>query len=237
MYHHRSKGLADFLPLRKHDFFFDIDNVIVCDSEWIGEKHPCLIYGTVGMLDFDISIEKTPGSKTEPKDDMAAIFKKVYNEENERILIPHFNDIVTQITPEEEKLYEAITDFNLDEARKSLPAFKQGWDKVKLLMHYWRLPNLWIGPIEECICDKKETDIVKRHFTVKLVPCQIMDRTKGQITGFIDNTAKKLGVENKVNCEMTDCTRYWVENCRSPLYEAARRATIQVNMYFTIRPA
>lgn len=116
MYHHNSLGLAEFLSLRKHDFFVNIDNIIVCDSEWIGEKHPCVIYGTIGVLHYDLFIEKVEGSKTDPRDDMVNIFKEVVDEE-EHILIPHFEDIVTQITPEEEKMYEDICDFNVDDVR------------------------------------------------------------------------------------------------------------------------
>ena len=116
MYHHNSAGLADFLPLRKHDFFVVMDNIIVCDSEWIGNKHPCIIYGTVGTIHYDLYVEKVPESKTDPRDDLVNIFKEIVDEED-HILIPHFEDIVTQITPEEEKMYEDIRDFNIEEVR------------------------------------------------------------------------------------------------------------------------
>lgn len=119
MYHHNSEGIADFLALRKHDFFVNIDHIIVCDSEWIGEKHPCIIYGTIGVIHYDMYIEKVPESKTDPRDDMVNIFKEIVDAE-ERILIPHFEDIVTQITPEEEKMYEDICDFNVEDIRYDL---------------------------------------------------------------------------------------------------------------------
>lgn len=48
MYHQDSEGLEEFLATRKQDFFFNVDFVVACDSEWIGEKHPCLVYGCVG---------------------------------------------------------------------------------------------------------------------------------------------------------------------------------------------
>lgn len=48
MYHRHSEGLEEFLATRKQDFFFNVDFVVVCDSEWIGEKYPCICYGCVG---------------------------------------------------------------------------------------------------------------------------------------------------------------------------------------------
>lgn len=45
-----SQGLEPFLVVRKHDFFNNVNTIVVCESEWIGEKHPCLIYGSVGTM-------------------------------------------------------------------------------------------------------------------------------------------------------------------------------------------
>lgn len=43
-----SIGLEDFLCTKRQDFLYNVDYVTVCDTEWLGEKHPCLTYGTVG---------------------------------------------------------------------------------------------------------------------------------------------------------------------------------------------
>lgn len=50
MHYQKSHGLEAFLALRRQDFFFNVNYVVVCDSEWIGEKYPCLTYGSVGKL-------------------------------------------------------------------------------------------------------------------------------------------------------------------------------------------
>lgn len=50
MHTQRSEGLDEFLLTKKLDYLFDIDYVVVCDSEWIGEKYPCIVYGGVGKL-------------------------------------------------------------------------------------------------------------------------------------------------------------------------------------------
>lgn len=49
MNHENSLGLSGFLQTRLQDFFAGVYNVVVCASQWIGPKHPCLIYGCVGQ--------------------------------------------------------------------------------------------------------------------------------------------------------------------------------------------
>lgn len=48
MHTHRSEGLDEFLLTKKLDYLFDVDYVVSCESEWIGEKYPCVVYGGVG---------------------------------------------------------------------------------------------------------------------------------------------------------------------------------------------
>lgn len=50
MHESGSQGLEPFLVVRKHDFFNNVSTIVVCESEWIGEKNPCLIYGSVGRM-------------------------------------------------------------------------------------------------------------------------------------------------------------------------------------------
>lgn len=48
MNHQNSQGLAEFVATRSQDFFAGVDLVVECDSEWMGSKIPCIIYGSVG---------------------------------------------------------------------------------------------------------------------------------------------------------------------------------------------
>lgn len=43
-----SKGLEEFLKQQKPTFLANINEIVVGDSEWLGEKYPCLIYGFTG---------------------------------------------------------------------------------------------------------------------------------------------------------------------------------------------
>ncbi|CAH1985983.1 unnamed protein product [Acanthoscelides obtectus] len=226
MYHSDSQGLADFVATRSQDFFANVELVIEVGSEWLGEKHPCITYGTVGILHFHMQIDKVDGSKTEIKDDMNNIFKTIVDEEG-NVIINGFNDYVEQVTPDEERMYENI-DFDVDDVRESLPPHKQSWDKVRLLMSFWRLPSIYVGDTEECICEKNDKNVVKRNFIVKLVPKQTVDSSVNQMKNHIQACVKKLNIENKVSTRLVSSTRPWCENVRANAYQAARRAIIQI---------
>lgn len=127
-----SVGLEDFLATKRQDFLFDIDYVIMCDTEWIGEKHPCLTYGVIGMLlnsakqnpynfffqltglvHFDVTYEKVEGSSSEIRDDAEILTKEFQIALNAR----GRRENVSSITPDEEKLYSKLVDVNLDDYR------------------------------------------------------------------------------------------------------------------------
>lgn len=95
-------------------------------------------------------------------------------------------------------------------------------------MHFWRLPSIFVDDIEECICDKKDFSKIKRHFIIKIVPRQVVDHSVAATIKHVNNVVKELKIENKVECKVLSASRPWYEDFRSPNYEAARRATIQV---------
>lgn len=70
----------------------------------------------LGICHFQVTIEKTAHSKTEIKDDMIQLFSELANEEG-YIKVKGFNDYVEQITPDEEKIYENIQEFDPEEIR------------------------------------------------------------------------------------------------------------------------
>lgn len=69
-----------------------------------------------GFVHIDIFYEKTEESKTDIKDDAIMIAKELVNEEGD-ILIKGHSERVVQITPDEEKLYRSLVDFNIEEYR------------------------------------------------------------------------------------------------------------------------
>lgn len=112
--------------------------------------------------------------------------------------------------------------------RATLPPHQQNWDKLHLLMNFWRLPSIFLHDVEECCCPDKGEG-VKRRFTMKIVPLQLPAPTCHAVTRHVYNTCEDICCESKVECEMVYGTRPWMEDFANDHYEAARKANIQVN--------
>lgn len=219
-----SVGLEEFLSKRKTDFLADIDFLAVCDSEWLGEKIPCICHGSVGNIHFSLVVENAKG---DPKEDIKKISERLVDGQ-ENILIPKVNEMVDFITPDEEKQYEGLTDFDEEVYKDQLPEFKKGWDKMNLLMNFWRFPSLALHEIEECTCEKKEFTKARRDFTMKIVPKQIAEVCIEATVKYIEKLKVELKLEGSVECDVITYSRHWTEDRRSVNHEAARQALIQV---------
>lgn len=95
-------------------------------------------------------------------------------------------------------------------------------------MSFWRMPSIRLGEILECTCDQNDKSKIKRDFSFKIVPRQIVDTTVDCILQHINNFCKENKLESTVSCKVTSSTKPWFENFRSPGYTAASRANIQV---------
>ncbi|KAB0794870.1 hypothetical protein PPYR_11709 [Photinus pyralis] len=226
LHYYDSDGLEEFISKQRIHFLSNVDYYIVCDSEWLVEKTPCLVYGSVGRLRLTCKMERNESAESDMKEDMAKIFGELCSERGE-ILVQNFHDLVKQITPDEEHIYESIK-FDVADIRDNLPEHQKSWDKVKLLMNFWRLPSIAVEDTEECTCEKNDKSKIKRNFTVKIVQNQIVDVAIKQITKHIKKTCQKLDIKHKVDIEVVSTSRPWMEDILSVNYFAARRALIQI---------
>lgn len=69
------------------------------------------------MMHFSLVAEKAPNSSADPKEDLKKIYEALVDETNGQIRIPSFSIFVQQMSPDEEKVYENIHDFNMDDYR------------------------------------------------------------------------------------------------------------------------
>lgn len=109
-----------------------------------------------------------------------------------------------------------------------MPQNMRKWDKIKLLMHFWRLPSCILSDIGECQCEEKDKTKLQRHFILKIVPRQLHDETVKDTVNYIMDLCKQMKIENKVEVECISASRSWSEDISSPTYEAAKIATMQV---------
>lgn len=112
--------------------------------------------------------------------------------------------------------------------RENLPEYQREWSESKILMHFWRLPSIYINDIEECICEEKDTSKIKQHLIYKIVPSMIPLKTFRLLENHVKNVCEEKNIQNKVECVLKSQSRPWYEDFMSPNYVAATRAVIQV---------
>lgn len=114
--------------------------------------------------------------------------------------------------------------------RASLPPHKQHLDKIRLLMDFWRNPSITVGEVMTCACDDPDTSIVRQDFMVKIVPRQIVEKSVTMINAHVKNAVKELDIKSKVDVVLQSSVKHWIEDIYCPLFQAAKRATLQVNL-------
>ncbi|KAF5283509.1 hypothetical protein FQR65_LT02662 [Abscondita terminalis] len=226
LHYYNSDGFEEFVAQKRKSFLKNIDCYVVCDSEWVGEKHPCIVYGSVGFLHFTCTMDQNEKASTSMQEEMDKIFNKLHDGKG-NVLIPEFNKFVKQITPDEEKVY-SHRNFKKVIFQESLPDHQKSWNKLKLLMRFWRIPSILVEDILECDCDKGAKTRIKRKFLVKIVPKQVIDVSTCQIMQHLKKTCKELHVKHKFEVKLKSASRTWSEDIWSINYVAARLAVFQI---------
>lgn len=81
-----------------------------------------------------------------------------------------------------------------------------------------------------CACDDPDTSIVRQDFMVKIVPRQIVEKSVTMINAHVKNAVKELDIKSKVDVVLQSSVKHWIEDIYCPLFQAAKRATLQVNL-------
>lgn len=70
----------------------------------------------IGLIHFSVEIEKSENANIDIRKELHSIFDALIDKKG-KVTAPGFYDNVSQITPDEEKLYEDIQDFDLEGIR------------------------------------------------------------------------------------------------------------------------
>lgn len=246
-------GLEPFLYSHRLDFIKGIDYVMVMDGEWYKPKLPCIIYGTVGVGQYQLVVStEDMGEKGRIEEILKYISDQIVDP-NGNILVKNLDEDVVPITPVGEAAMDSI-DCDLTEMKKTLPSFMKNWSKRQILLRLWRLPFISFEAPKFALCDCGGNSIAfRRKFLLKLVPVQTPKRCNTFIMNHIKSclekkfcgseyrTITKLATNEKkitiqiistktnkeiamVACINISATRPWYEDSSTPLYVAAKEA-------------
>ncbi|KHN84732.1 Cytosolic non-specific dipeptidase [Toxocara canis] len=211
MAHCGSLGIEWLLRKRSEMWLQDVDFVCITDGQWLGNRKPCLAYGSRGVCQFRIEVSTEGrdvhsgaygGALYEPMADLCWVLDHL-TDVTGKITIPGIDKLIATPNEEERKLFESL-DFDIEEYRKATGASDlTGSSKVQLLTRIWRCPSLSVHGVEggyngsgmKTIIPSK----VAASFSIYLVPNMIPDRVNSHVINFLNIFWPKRQSPNSIN--------------------------------------
>lgn len=109
--------------LQSLDFFANTIAIINCNNVWLGEDVPCLTYGMRGLCKVKVEVTGSSsdlhsgldgGVSHEPLQDLCALMGGLVDPRSGRIAVPGLYDAVAPLSPQELRLYQQVSDFDVD---------------------------------------------------------------------------------------------------------------------------
>uniref|UniRef100_A0A0M3IAV0 M20_dimer domain-containing protein n=1 Tax=Ascaris lumbricoides TaxID=6252 RepID=A0A0M3IAV0_ASCLU len=244
-----SLGLEEALNARKNTWLSDVDFTCISDNYWLGTSKPCITYGLRGVSYFSIEITGSNqdlhsgtygGNVFEPLADLMWMLAQLTDLDG-TILIDGIYDLVSKVTVEERKLYEAI-DFDQDimlerkeviylqeQCRRTIGAKKLSRSsKSELLMNIWRYPSLSIHGIEGAFDGQGAKTVIPAKvigkFSIRLVPNMDGETVEKLVIKYLDKIWQQRNSPNSYRSYQNHTGRYWLTDFKHPHYQCGVRA-------------
>lgn len=232
-----SLGLEGLIEAEKDKYFKGVDAVCISDNYWLGTTHPVLTYGVRGCNYYSITIEGPAsdlhsglfgGVVNEPMIDVSHIFSKLVTPQGE-ILIPGIQEMVAPLTPEEDKLYDAIN-FDVKGLEGNIGSQTLIHDNIKsALQARWRNPSLSIHGVEGAFYGAGAKTVIPAKivgkFSIRTVPDIESAKLDKIVIDYVHEIFKSLGSKNTCKAELIHDGMYWVSNPHNWSFRAAAKAT------------
>uniref|UniRef100_F1L670 Cytosolic non-specific dipeptidase n=1 Tax=Ascaris suum TaxID=6253 RepID=F1L670_ASCSU len=235
-----SLGLEEALNARKNTWLSDVDFTCISDNYWLGTSKPCITYGLRGVSYFSIEITGSNqdlhsgtygGNVYEPLADLMWMLAQLTDLDG-TILIDGIYDLVSKVTVEERKLYEAI-DFDQEQYRRTIGAKKLSRSsKSELLMNIWRYPSLSIHGIEGAFDGQGAKTVIPAKvigkFSIRLVPNMDGETVEKLVIKYLDKIWQQRNSPNSYRSYQNHTGRYWLTDFKHPHYQCGVRAIKRV---------
>ncbi|KIY71497.1 Zn-dependent exopeptidase [Cylindrobasidium torrendii FP15055 ss-10] len=217
-----SHGFADAVKAHK-DAIGQIDAILVSNSNWITDSHPCLTYGLRGVVHCDLEITGgfpdlhsgvDGGGIAEPMEDMQVEqiqLLSTLSDRKKRVQIPAFYDSVRPLLPDEEEISQRLSEVT-------------GKDKSWLSAR-WREPSLTVHSIEGSGANSTVIPgTVKASVSVRIVPDQDLETISHALQTHLTDSFKALESPNRFTVETVKATDWWLGQLDGKWFQALAHA-------------
>ncbi|KAF8921560.1 hypothetical protein CPB85DRAFT_1271425 [Mucidula mucida] len=198
----------------------DVDAILISNSTWITDEHPCITYGLRGVVHCDIEISSSlpdlhsgidGGGIVEPMNDMIQLLATLTGREK-HVQIPGFYDHVRQQSENERRSFATLAEIT------GKPA---SW-----LSSRWSSPSLTVHNIEAS-GPQNATVIpgtVKSQVSIRIVPDQDLETISHSLRDHLTSSFSALDSPNKLQIEMKETADWWLGQLDGPWFQALESA-------------
>ncbi|KAF3985975.1 hypothetical protein FT663_05078 [Candidozyma haemuli var. vulneris] len=235
-----SLGLEDLIAREAKQYFNGVDAVCISDNYWLGTSKPVLTYGLRGCNYYQVAISG-PGADlhsgifggvvAEPMTDLVQVLSSLVSSDG-KILVPGIDEMVAELTPEEDALYDDI-DFSVEELQAASGSKTALYDDKKdILKHRWRYPSLSIHGVEGAFSAAGAKTVIPAKvigkFSIRTVPDIESAKLDSLVFAHVTKAFKQLNSKNQLKVELIHDGDYWKSDPFNESFTAASKATEHV---------
>ncbi|KAG2340128.1 Zn-dependent exopeptidase [Suillus weaverae] len=214
-----SAGFIDAIKEHKH-LIGNIDAILLSNSTWISEHHPCITYGLRGVVHSTVEITSgvpdlhsgvEGGAAPEPMFDMIRLLATLMDGEG-KVAIPDFYNHVRHQTEAEKQLYDVLSNVT----QKPGSVLSSRWSEPSLTVH-----NIDVsGPRNSTVIPGKVTAKV----SLRIVPDQDLETIAQSLTNHLRGSFDKFHSPNQLSVSIDRTADWWLGNLDGPWFKALKAA-------------
>ncbi|KAG1879215.1 glutathione degradosome [Suillus subluteus] len=214
-----STGFVDAIKEHKH-LIGNIDAILLSNSTWISEHHPCITYGLRGVVHSTVEIASgvpdlhsgvEGGVAPEPMFDMIRLLATLMCGEG-KVAIPDFYNCVRHQTEAEKQLYDVLSNVT----QKPASVLSSRWSEPSLTVH-----NIDVsGPRNSTVIPGKITAKV----SLRIVPDQDLQTIAQSLVNHLRGSFDKFGSPNQLSVSIDRTADWWLGNLDGPWFKALKAA-------------
>jgi di- and tripeptidase len=214
-----STGFVDAIKEHKH-LIGNIDAILLSNSTWISEHHPCITYGLRGVVHSTVEIASgvpdlhsgvEGGAAPEPMFDMIRLLATLMGGEG-KVAIPDFYNCVRHQTEAEKQLYDVLSNVT----QKPGSVLSSRWSEPSLTVH-----NIDVsGPRNSTVIPGKVTAKV----SLRIVPDQDLQTIAQSLINHLRGSFNKFQSPNQLSVSIDRTADWWLGNLDGPWFKALKAA-------------
>ncbi|CCD23522.1 glutamine amidotransferase subunit DUG2 NDAI_0B04880 [Naumovozyma dairenensis CBS 421] len=214
-----SPGFSEVCQKYRNIIGEKIDWILMSNSSWVDQEHPCLNYGLRGVINAQVSIWGDEpdrhsgvdgGVHREPTTDLINVISKLQSEDG-RIQIPNFYLPLKELSATDYAMFQEIMkEANIDK-KITIEELIINWTKPSLSITTLKMS----GPGNITVIPKSASI----GLSIRLVPEQSVEQVKKDLTEYIKQTFAKLPTKNHIEVTILNEAEAWLGDPTNHAYQ------------------